>query len=308
MADWYVAKEGDNSDGLTVETAYNAIGTAVTAASASDTIYIGAGTFAEQVAVNKALTLIGSGRANTIITSASETDGTIKITSSNVKIQSLSSESSHATYGQGIRLVGGRSSIEIDDCYGYGAYDGLVLGDTGSSNYKITNSTFESTFDAIQLYKTTNILVENCIFNSTGTYNQVGATRGITSVSGCDDVVLRNVTMSAARTLNGDNYHLYGIECYGAFELYNVTLSANHTGTGEHQTYGILLSSGSILINNSKITTAAIAGTIYDIYITTGTVRSTNTTYDKTKVYGTVIDATDDMQLCSTGNRLFSQR
>lgn len=59
---WYVdASVSESGDGKSVETAFKTIGEGVTAASAGDTIIVAAGTYSEQVIINKSLTLKGSG-------------------------------------------------------------------------------------------------------------------------------------------------------------------------------------------------------------------------------------------------------
>ena len=49
---YYVAKDGDNSDGLSWTTAWTAIGTAAGTAVAGDTVLVGAGTYSENVLIN----------------------------------------------------------------------------------------------------------------------------------------------------------------------------------------------------------------------------------------------------------------
>jgi len=65
---WYVKPDGnDSNDCLSWDTACQTIQAAVNKASAGDTIYVAAGTYQEQVVINKNLTLQGAGATSTTI-------------------------------------------------------------------------------------------------------------------------------------------------------------------------------------------------------------------------------------------------
>lgn len=68
-ADWFVSTAGTDApaNGTTAATPFKTIGYAVTKAAAGDVIRIGAGTFVEQVVVDKNLRLVGQGATQTII-------------------------------------------------------------------------------------------------------------------------------------------------------------------------------------------------------------------------------------------------
>ena len=78
--------------------AYTTINDAVSAASAGDIVVVCAGTYKEDVAVAKSLTLLGQGAASSII-DATGLDNGIKIAASNVTVSGFTVE--HAT-GEGI--------------------------------------------------------------------------------------------------------------------------------------------------------------------------------------------------------------
>jgi parallel beta-helix repeat protein len=94
---WYVSPTGaTGATGTSCATAaYSSINTAVTASAAGDTIVVCAGTYKEDVAVAKALTLSGQGAT----IDATALDNGVKITASNVTVTGLTVE--NAT-GEGI--------------------------------------------------------------------------------------------------------------------------------------------------------------------------------------------------------------
>ncbi len=97
---WYVSPTGAaGAAGTSCATAsFGTINGAVTAAAAGDTVVVCAGTYKEDVAVTKALTLSGQGAATTTI-DATGLDNGIKISASNVRVSDFTVE--NAT-GEGI--------------------------------------------------------------------------------------------------------------------------------------------------------------------------------------------------------------
>ena len=74
-----------SSEGLVVPDNYSTIQSAVDAASTNDVIHVKSGTYNENLAIDKQITLIGENRGNTIITTNTE-QPTITITATNVTV------------------------------------------------------------------------------------------------------------------------------------------------------------------------------------------------------------------------------
>ncbi|MBN1977554.1 MAG: hypothetical protein JW918_09150 [Anaerolineae bacterium] len=64
---WYVSPGGDDSDCLSWATACTTIDGALNKASSDDTIYVGAGTYVENLYIGKNITLLGAGAGSTIV-------------------------------------------------------------------------------------------------------------------------------------------------------------------------------------------------------------------------------------------------
>jgi hypothetical protein len=268
---WHVAKTGNDGNGghaqqYPVNLANDAkltIGAAITAASAGDTIIIWPGTYNENVNVSKRLNVIGFGPKTSVISVSSS--HALKISAAGSRVEGIGAITTAAGITYGIYNNGGNNNVLIEDCYGEGDYDGIHLG--GGSNIRLINSHGKGKFDGIQLDDGENILVDGCIAETDGsnTASEVHAIK----TNACKRVIIRNTVAYAARSLNGDNYHLFGVNILGQVLLENVVVDVNHSGSGNHNTRGIYVdSSGNAVCRNINVRVDRSAGAWYGAEIT----------------------------------------
>jgi len=94
---------------ITVPDDYPTIQAAINAANAGDTVYVRAGTYGEQVVVNKTLSLAGEGTENTIIDGA-EMGSVVSIFADNVNVTGFTIRNCGVQY-EGIRLNSSHNTI-----------------------------------------------------------------------------------------------------------------------------------------------------------------------------------------------------
>jgi parallel beta-helix repeat protein len=130
---------------------YSKIQDAIDNASTGDTIYVWAGTYYENVIVNKTLTLIGNGTGNTII-NGSDTGDVVHVTADDVEIRGFTIIESGSVYSSNTYDVG----IELDHV----------------KDARITDNNCSDNACGIYLnYSNSNIVKKNlCLDNSVGMY------------------------------------------------------------------------------------------------------------------------------------------
>jgi len=264
---WHVAKTGNDSNGghaqqYPVNLANDAkltVGAAITVAAAGDTIIVWPGTYNENVNISKRLNLSGFGPKTSVISVSSS--HALQISAAGVRVKAIGAITSAAGVAYGIYNNGGNDDVVIEDCYGQGDYDGIHLG--GGSNIRLVNSHGKGKFDGIQLDDGDNILVDGCIAQTDG--SNTASTVNAIKTNSCKRAIIRNTVVYATRSLDGDNYHLVGVQISGQVLLENVVIEVNHTGSGDnHNTRGVYLASSSDAVcRNLNVKVSRSAGAWY---------------------------------------------
>jgi len=151
---------------------YNTIQAAINAASTNDVVLLAAGTYNENVNVNKTITLRGNGN-DSIIQGISGVSGatTLTISASNVTVENLAVTRlgntvalwNTALNSQGITINTSASGTLIQNCYIFGNRTGVYLNNTQSHTVK--NCVITNNRTGVQLVNN----VSNCTFE----YNQI---------------------------------------------------------------------------------------------------------------------------------------
>jgi filamentous hemagglutinin family protein len=192
----------------------------VDAAGVGETVNVGAGTFAENVTINKALTLDGAGSTQTIIKAPSSASGTAVTVSntSNVTITDLQIADSF----YGLQMTGTSNNVTVDrvafNNNSYGVRNGTG---TRADNFRMLNSTVTGGLVGVQAYNNSNntasfanALFENVTIDGPsykGFYFETA-----------DNLTLRNVTVTNAGNVGEPTSHQNGAAIdinlkYGAF-------------------------------------------------------------------------------------------
>jgi parallel beta-helix repeat protein len=200
-------------DGGVLNTSGTPIQAAVNAAAAGETICVRAGSYTENVGVNKRVTLAGEGVDVVTVTAASTSDHVFKVTADYVNISGFNVTGTTSS-NAGIYLGSGVDHCIISDNIASGNYYGICL--WSSSNYNtLLNNTANSNSIGIRLYSSSN----NMLTNNTGSYNHYG----IHLYSSSNNTLLNNNA--------SDNYkgiHLWSSSKYNT--LANNTANSNNVG------------------------------------------------------------------------------
>jgi len=199
---------------------YSTIQSAINRASDGDTIEVHAGIYCENIVVNKTISLIGNGSAETLII-GDGTDDVIRIESDWVNISDLSATTNNIGFNAGIDIVSDSDNVRIENC-------------NLSNNYYGVH--------AYGSYSTINDLV---IMNTTANWTEYGF-----YLAYCDDALIHNNTASynddggiyfyycnSGKVQNNTcNYNRYGIgPYYSSYSLFlNNTVLGNTWGLYTH--------------------------------------------------------------------------
>lgn len=289
---WYVSKDGNDGTGDgTAEKPELTIGAAVTDAASGDTIFIGPGTYSEQVdlaTVTKSLTLQGAGIGKTIVTQVAQ-EYTIALYDY-CTLLDLKVISTHAD-GKGVG-ASNRTGVRLERVWAEGPYDGFT-GATGDSLI-LKDCIFKSTFDGGAVGGN-GFFIEGCYFYTDCTYSS-SAARACSVVDG--EGVIRSCVMHAKRAdaetrttvaLEVGNARVKVENCIAVAEVTNVGCAgfvvAVKTGN----------SGAKAFLSNCKINVISVgSGTTYDIQQLSGAIAVVGTDYDSTDTSGTITQVPPD--------------
>jgi PGF-pre-PGF domain-containing protein len=260
---------------------YISIQAAVDAASDGDTVSVGAGTYTENVDINKSINLIGAGADVTVINASNPNDHVIEIKANFINISGFTVMSGKGFLKAGIAIFGNNSRIYgniLFDIEEFGIYITSSSYNSSSYNNSILNNTFNSIRNAIEIYGPTNgnnVSLNRIteaetgivIFNSSYNFVDGNAIANITlngiliSAGSSKNTIIRNTVTN----VEGDGIDLSntGDENYVlSNDIYNtswdgISLSGNHNyiqgNTIKKSRYGIslLVSINSTISNNS---------------------------------------------------------
>ncbi|MFM7767618.1 MAG: beta strand repeat-containing protein, partial [Bacteroidota bacterium] len=161
--DVYTTAVGNDNNPGTASAPFATITKAITVAQAGNTIKVDAGTYAENITINKALNVLGSNEAvspNTgtrvaeaIIVPAStntSTGAVVTITNSNVQFRGFTVDGDNTTLASSGVGLGGSLGTSID------AARTIFLNANGVSNISITNNITKNAVNGIRIEQTTN--------------------------------------------------------------------------------------------------------------------------------------------------------
>jgi len=173
---WNVPGDGSNTCTVAVPSC-NTIQGAVTAATAGDTINVAAGTYIENVNVNKSLTLQGASSATAIVTAAIASDHVFDVTANNVTISGFTAKGATgpgSAYA-GLFIGSGMTGSNIHDNILTGNEYGILLIEPASpltttpgNNTFTSNTASSNSVSGIEMQNTYGNTFTNNFANSNG--------------------------------------------------------------------------------------------------------------------------------------------
>jgi len=124
---------------------------AINAASPGDTINVAAGTYTENVNVNKSLTLTGASSATVTVNAANPAISIFNVTSSSVNMSGFTVSGATGGGQAGIFLGPGVALCNISSNNLTGSFDGIWLG-AGSNHNTLANNTLSSNYQGFEVY------------------------------------------------------------------------------------------------------------------------------------------------------------
>jgi len=284
---WHVAKSGSDSNGghagqYPVNLANDAkltIGSAVSAASAGDTIIVWPGDYAETVDFSgKALTLIGANRNKSRVIPAA---GSGIVAADNSVLGNLAVEAL-ATLAKAVD-VSGKANIVIENCDLYGGYCGLY-GYSAESVF-VRGSRIRGKYDGCNFGGAESLVVEGCIFLAYGTYSSsvdcralLGGGRGIYS-----NCVFTSQRSDSTDKAIGAVYCTSNSRAVFKNCLLESSAGSGHTG----QAYGIMVNgSGAVaVLENCSVRSASENASYgpYDLRQAEGSLAACGCSYETTE-------------------------
>ncbi|MDG6220239.1 MAG: NosD domain-containing protein [Candidatus Thermoplasmatota archaeon] len=136
---------------------HTTIAAALAAASNGDTIFIYNGNYAEQVVVNKEVSIMGE--SQDVVVGHANAEYAFRITASNVTLSNFRAEVVSDSTGYGIHLLG-VNNIEMKSVNASKSRNGILV--ENSANIRVLNSIFTANHAGIILHHSQNVRFEHC--------------------------------------------------------------------------------------------------------------------------------------------------
>jgi len=194
---------------------YSRIQWAIDNASDGDIVFIKAGIYLENIIVDNSISLIGSGKDNTIICGESGAS-VVKITTDRVNVTGFQITSSSPGHDPGIYLCSSNNCIiNANNC----SNNEIGIQMIQSSNNIIANNTCNSNNDGIYLFESDNNHLDKNICNS----NWVN---GISLYSSSSNTIMRNTCFSNSNGIELNREFSEKDSCFN--KVINNTCNSNH--------------------------------------------------------------------------------
>ena len=142
---------------------------AITAASAGDIINVAAGTYPENVNVNKPLIIQGAGSSTVTVNALSSSSSVFTITANSVNISGFTVSGATGGGQAGIFIGAGVKNCNISDNILTNNYDGIWLG-SGSNHNTLESNSLSNNYQGFEIYISSNNNFTNNIANSNTKY------------------------------------------------------------------------------------------------------------------------------------------
>lgn len=270
------------------EGSYKTIQDAVNAASPGDTIIVGRGTYSENIAVNKPLTIKSSeGAPLTIVQAAVANKDVFSLSANDIRIEGFTVTGLQG--GAGISINNASRCVVTNNIV-YGNIRGVYLQSSAAndvSNNNLTNNGYGIYLD---------YSLNNTIFNNVATYE-----KGMPNASALGDgIFMDNSSFNTIANNDLSNNHVFGLSLY---ESPHNAITGNVIAHNEQ--FGVRLRQSS---NNTLIFNTIRANALQGIYIggATGNVIYLNNFIqepsDLSDVPGTILNSTEKLTYSYNGS------
>lgn len=278
---------------------YSKIQDAIDNASTDDTIRVYAGTYYENVLVNKSVTLIGNGTSISII-DGTEFGDVVTITVNNVTIQGFSIENS-SNEGSGIKLIGNSTSkisgclIQdnecTENCFGiYLEYSDNNELDNNTADYNLCTDARKMSSGIFLSYSSNNKVINNSAkYNNATGYKSNGYGVNLFSSN------YNNITNNYAYGNSGKGGRGWGVGVYllSSSNNFMINNTANYNDGNGYRGNGISLKYSN---NNTLIYNTALHNDLNGFFLCDSTNNTIiNNTMKNTRIYDFYIEASSDI-------------
>lgn len=247
------------------------------------TVKVGAGTFSENVSINKSLTLDGAGSTQTIIKAPSANSGeAVGIQASGVTLSDLSINDSY----YGVHLKGTSNNVTMDRlAFNNNRYSVRSAGDTKADNFRMLNSTISGGLIGFQTYNNYSAGAGSASFKNALFENVTvdGPTFKGFYFEAADNLTMRNVTVANAGNIGNDSL-LYGAGidvnlkygAYGSLNFDNVVVRNSGASSGSATAAAVVIKTRGIAGDSSDY--ARLPASLQSVNITGGSIEGSNQT------------------------------
>lgn len=260
--DVYTTSTGDNANNGSASAPFATIAYAITQASAGDIIRVDAGTYTENVNVNKRVILVGAGIDQTIVTAATGSVPTITVSASGSSVEDrlvirdmkVTGATGLINPGSGILVqsVSAQSNLTIESVdASFNGGPGIAFNGTPSiSDVVIKKSNLSNNANAgIRIASAVasfnGLLVDSCTINNNASIAFSYNPDGNVSNTGTN-FTISNTTFNNNSTAGVTNAHDLALFTFrGNATLSNVTVTSGNGSTQNSNSYGISIDGGS---------------------------------------------------------------